>query len=152
VFAQADAIKANFPGARIGVISDSDKVRLHHAADMEWNDEAKAHLFLSLNDSQPATDDERGSLEAVGLLDLMGSEVGLVISVTDGQGMPATPQIVDMAADRGYGFLVEGLGPESKSVMRFGEHALYARNLNMLSHKLWAALVKVWEKSGRVVQ
>jgi nitric oxide reductase NorQ protein len=152
IIAEVDAYKDANPGGQVAIISSSDKVRLHQAFDMDWNDEAKAHLLMELNESHPATDDERGDLEAIGLLDLMGTDVGMILTHTDGQGMPGAVDVTRSAAQRGYGMLNVGVGADCRSVVRFGEHGLYARNVSQMAHRFWDSLLKVWESAGRVVQ
>lgn len=152
IIAQVDAYKDANPGGQVAIISSSDKVRLHHAFDMDWNEEAKAHLLMELNESHPATDDERGDLEAIGLLDMTGTDVGMILTHTDGQGMPGAVDVTRQAAQRGYGMLNIGVGADCRSVVRFGEHGLYARNVSQMAHRFWDSLLKVWESAGRVVQ
>jgi hypothetical protein len=150
--AVTNAYKSGVPNGEVAHLSMSDRVRLHHGFDMDWNDEAKAHLMMELNEAHPATDDERAGMEAVGMLDMLGTDVGLVVVLTDGQGMPGTPEVVRHAAERGYGVLVVGVGPECRSVARFGEHALYARNVTQLGHIFWDGLSRAWEQAGRTVK
>lgn len=152
ILAEVDAFKEANPLGQVAVISSSDRVRLHQSFDMDWNDEAKAHLFLELNESHPATDDERGDLEAIGLLDLMGTDVGLILTHTDGQGMPGAIAASELASQKGYGMLNIGVGPDSRSVVRFGDHGLYARNVSQMAHRLWDSLLRSWDLAGRTVQ
>jgi hypothetical protein len=150
LIATADALKALDKDVELAVIGFSDKVRLHHGFEQDWTDEAKAHLLHQVSASHDATDDERGATEAVGLLNMTAADVGLVIGFSDGQGMPATQAVMEQAAKDGYAMLTVGVTPECKAVQRFGQHGLYARNLSQLAQKLPGAMVKLWEKAGRV--
>jgi hypothetical protein len=150
--AVTNAYQSGVPNGQVAHMSLSDKVRLHHGFDMDWNDAAKANLMMEMNEAYPATNDERAGVEATQVLDMMGTDVGLVVVFTDGQGMPGTPEVVKAAAEQGYGVLVIGVGPECRSVVRFGENGMYARNVTQLGHKFWDGLTKAWDQAGRTVK
>ncbi len=152
LFAYGDALKAVDPEIEIAVVGFSDKVRLHAHFEQEWGEKLKAHLLHQVRGQYDATDDERGGMEAVGLLDLVEPEVGQIVGFSDGQGMPGTPAVMTLAAQRGYSFVTVGVGPECKAVKRFGDHGLYVRNLSQLVREWPTAALKAWEKANRLVE
>jgi len=151
LFAYGDALKAVNPDIEICVTGFSDKVRLHAGFEQEWNDELKAHILLQVENKYQATDDERGGVEGIGLLKMAGAEVGEYIAFSDGQGMPGTKKVAQLAEQEGFGFLTVGIGPTSKGVIRLGDNGCYSRNLNTLATELAQAKIKMWERAGRLV-
>jgi len=151
MFAYADALKAIDDKIEIAVLGFGQNVRLHAGFEQPWSDELKAQILMQVQNADQASDDERAGAEAVALLKMAGAEVGQVVCFSDGQGMPGMKQVMRAAEAEGFGFLTVGVGPESKSVMRFGDNGLYARNLNALALHLPSSAVKMWERAGRLV-
>ena len=151
LLAYGDALRAADPDIKIAVVGFSDKVRLHAGFEQDWNDELKAHLLHQVQGTYDATDDERGAVEALGLLRMTDAEVGQVVAFGDGQGMPGAEKVMKAGAQEGFAFLTVGVGPDCKAVSRFGAHGLYVRNLAQLANKLLPASLRAWEEAGRLV-
>lgn len=148
LFLAGDAIKAINPRNRVAVVGLSDKTRLHAGFEQEWNDELKAHILHQAKNEYPATDDERAGLESLGLLNMIGAESGMVMSFTDGQGMPGTFEVLDQAKKDGIAFLNVGIGPRSKGVLNFGSQGLYVKALQLFPQELSDSLNTVWQEAG----
>ena len=151
LFAYADALKGVDPDIEISVVGFSDRVRLHAGFEQPWGDELKAHILLQVQNIYQATDDERGGMEAIGLLKAANADVGQVVMFTDGMGMPGMKKVMKQAEQEGFAMLSVGVGPQSKGVQRFGDNGLYARNLNTLAAQIAGASIKMWERAGRLV-
>jgi MoxR-like ATPase len=151
LFAYADALKAIDEKIEIAILGFGQGVRLHAGFEQPWTDELKAQILMQVNNTDQASDDERAAAEALSLLKMQGADIGQVVCFSDGQGMPGMKAVMRSAEQEGYGFLTVGVGPESKSVMRFKENGLYARNLSALAMELPASAVKMWERAGRLV-
>ena len=151
LFAYADALKAVDEKIEVAVLGFGQGVRLHAGFEQPWTEELKAQILMQVQNTDQASDDERAAAEALSLLKMQGADVGQVVCFSDGQGMPGVKAVMRSAEQEGFGFLTVGVGPESKSVMRFQGNGLYARNLSALAMELPGAAVKMWERAGRLV-
>jgi hypothetical protein len=148
------ALKEVDKDTEIAVISFGRDVMLHHAFDQDLdpnNLEAYAHILYSLKGTRGSTDDERATLEGLGLHKMLGTDVGEFALFTDGQGMPGTVAAAAEMARNGYMFMAFGIGPDARSVVRFGDQGLIADTNAQMALRLYDARRAAWAKANRRV-
>jgi MoxR-like ATPase len=145
-FLFGDALKHLDPNIKITVTGCGRYPVLLAADDLDW-EEAKAHVLHRANCNatceHDATDDERGLVENLAVLEFSDCSHGWILNFSDGQGMPGTRSRMEDANRAGVCVVTVGLGPYATAVLgNFGEDfAVTATNLADLDGKAVARLI-----------
>jgi hypothetical protein len=151
-FAVGDAIIDADSEAQIAATIFDSRVRLLKGFEQGWNARTKAHIWSRMRRTGrlPATDDERSRAESDAMLRMLQAEVGASMSFTDGMGMPGLGDMLRQTTANGFAALVFGVGSECKSVVNFGAHACYGRNIVQAAKQVGPSLSRAFELTGRV--